>query len=97
MTPPSKREAHWARETLRLYVAGIDGGSRRTDDETMKLADAHARAERRDEHVKTCMVHSPMKSPYERDGHTPCGGRFHNGEIWHCPNAPTGGQNERLN
>ena len=32
-------------------------------------------------HVEACEARSPMRSPYERDGHRRCGDR------WHCEQA----------
>ena len=50
--------------------------------EVIEKAVAYAAAERLAEHVRTCRVRSPMRSPYERDGHRACG------DKWYCEDAP---------
>ncbi len=39
-------------------------------------------------HTRTCRTRSPMKSPYERDGHRKCGDKRTDGNRWYCDQAP---------
>ena len=74
------------REKLEAQLEGLEGCTASPcynhHSAVMAAADDLVAAERLDEHVKTCRAHSPMKAPYERDGHRECG------DKWYCEDAP---------